>query len=95
MIAYRVLGRRCAVLVMLAGTVMLSACAGGPDGAGGLGLVGSCKDLKRQLGTYEARGVHLRADAAGRGAKLSAKQRVDVARYNGLLNSYLSNKCHV
>ncbi len=74
--------------------VVLSACAGGQSGVGS-GAVSSCKQLKRELSRYEARGVHMRADAAGRGAKLSQKQRLEVARYNGLLNSYLGNKCHV
>ncbi len=73
----------------------LSGCAGGGDLGGGLGMVGSCKDVQRQLRKYEARGVHQRADAAARGAKLSPKQRADVARYNGLLNTYLGNKCHL
>ncbi|MGI9422205.1 MAG: hypothetical protein ACR2PA_03360 [Hyphomicrobiaceae bacterium] len=77
--------------------VMLSGCAGGPSAGGGMALSsgGSCKSIKRELGRYEARGVHMRADAAGRGKRLSSKQQAEVQRYNDLLNSYLSNQCHV
>ncbi len=74
---------------------LLAGCAGGGAGPGGLGLVGSCKDVRRELKKYEARGVHMQADAVARGAKLSSKQRAQVARYNGLLNTYLGNKCHL
>ena len=84
----------CRAALILSSAVILSACAGG-GGVGGLGLVGSCKDVKSQLRRYEARGIHHKADAAGRGAKLTSKQRTDVARYNGLLNTYLGNKCHL
>ena len=75
----------------------VAGCAGGPDGASNVGLAGggSCKSLKRELGRYEARGIQYKADAANRGGRLTAKQRVDVNRYNKLLDAYLGNKCHV
>ncbi len=76
---------------------LLAGCAGGPDGQVNAGLMdaGSCKALKRELGRYEARGIQYKADAANRGARLSAKQRQDVRRYNALLDDYLGNRCHV
>lgn len=76
---------------------LLAGCAGGPDGQVNAGLMdaGSCKELKRELGRYESRGIQYKADAANRGARLSAKQRTAVRQYNALLDDYLGNKCHV
>lgn len=79
-------------------TLVLTGCAGGPNGASNAGLVassGGCKSLKSELRRYEARGIQYKADAANRGAKLSAKQRDAVRHYNSLLDAYLGNKCHV
>lgn len=77
-------------------TLVVGGCAGGPSGPGmALSSGGSCKAIKKQLSRYEARGVHLKADAAARGKKYSGKQMADVRRYNDLLNSYLGNQCHV
>ena len=76
----------------------VAGCAGGPGaGPDGIGLASGagCKSIKREIGKYEARGIQYKADAANRGARLSAKQKADVRRYNSLLNSYLGGKCHV
>ncbi|MEM7750205.1 MAG: hypothetical protein AAF346_18285, partial [Pseudomonadota bacterium] len=72
--------------------VVVAGCAGGPGaGPDGVGLASGagCKSLKSEIRKYEARGIHYKSDAANRGARLSAKQRADVKRYNSLLNSYL------
>lgn len=86
------------LIPLVAAGLVTAGCAGGAGGPDGVGLAyggGSCKSLKREIARYEARGVHYKADQAGRGARLSAKQRADVDRYNSLLNSYLGSKCHV
>ena len=78
--------------------LVVAGCAGGPGaGPDGIGLASGagCKSIKRELNKYEARGIQYKSDAANRGARLSAKQKVDVRRYNSLLNSYLGGKCHV
>ncbi len=78
--------------------IAVAGCAGGPGaGPDGIGLASGagCKSLKSQIRKYEARGIQYKADAANRGARLSAKQRADVKRYNSLLDSYLGGQCHV
>ena len=87
----------CTIGGLAVAIALLAGCAGGPDGQVNAGLVGAggCKQIKRELGRYEARGIQYKADAANRGARLSAKQRPDVRRYNELLDSYLGNQCHV
>ncbi|MGI9523847.1 MAG: hypothetical protein ACR2PG_19620 [Hyphomicrobiaceae bacterium] len=84
---------RICVAVFVVGS-LVSACAGQSNGPVSAGLGGNCKSLKMELSKYEARGIQYKADAAGRGAKLSAKQRDEVDRYNNLLDSYLGNSCH-
>lgn len=74
----------------------VAGCAGG--GAGGYQVAsvgGNCASLRKELGRLDARGVPSLIEAKNAGRKVSSKSRSLINRYNSVLDSYLSSKCHV
>jgi hypothetical protein len=68
---------------------------GGDPGARPLPPGQSCQSIKADLNKLDARGVQSKVEAVTAGRKISDKDRVDVDRYNELLNWYLGGRCHV
>lgn len=82
-------------LVLAVGGLM-AGCAGG--GSGGMNVSsagGNCSSLRAELARLDARGLPGIIEAKNAGRKMSAKKNQLIARYNAVLDSYLSSKCHV
>ena len=74
---------------------LMAGCAGG--GGGGMQLAsagGSCGSLRKELAGLDRRGVPSIIEAKNNGKRVSASKQKLINRYNSILNSYLSAKCH-
>ena len=71
------------------------ATGGGDPGARALPSGESCQSIRGELDHLDSKGVPAQVERASNGGKLSAAQRVDVDKYNDLLNQYLGARCHV
>ncbi len=74
---------------------LLTGCAGGGGGTMVSSVGGNCKTLRKELSRLDSRGVPSLIEAKNAGRKVSAKKRKLIDRYNSVLDSYLSSKCHV
>lgn len=76
--------------------LLVTGCSGGGGQAPAAGFAssGDCKSQKAELSRLASQGVESEIAASSAGQKLSPEAQGRVDRYNGLLNSYLSNGCH-
>jgi hypothetical protein len=93
-------GTRVGVWTIVLGLlVVLGGCAGGTSGdtqrAQALPAGQTCQSVRAELDKLDAKGTRSKVEAASQGQKLSSQARVDVDRYNDLLNAYLGARCHV
>jgi len=73
----------------------VAGCAGG--GGGGMQLAsagGGCASLRKELASLDSRGVPSIIEAKNNGKRVSSSKQKLINRYNSILNSYLSAKCH-
>ena len=86
-------------LAIMSAAALLSACADGTGygdpGATPLASGQSCGSIRGELDQLDRKGTQAKVEAASQGKKLSAKDKIDVDRYNTLLNQYLGARCHV
>jgi hypothetical protein len=79
--------------------LVLGGCAGGTSGDQPRGQAlpagETCQSVRAELDNLDAKGTRSKVEAASRGQKLATQARVDVDRYNDLLNAYLGARCHV
>jgi len=72
---------------------LMAGCAGAGDmqmaSAGG-----NCSSLRKELAQLDRRGLPSIIEAKNAGRKVSSKKQSLINRYNSVLNSYLSSKCH-
>jgi len=83
------------VVVCLAVGGLMAGCAGG--GSGGMQMAsvgGGCESLRKELAGLDARGVPSIIEAKNAGRSVSSKKQALIDRYNSVLNTYLSSKCH-
>lgn len=94
-------GKRCGVLLAaMCSGALLAGCATDDDpsmkqGQGPVASDGNCQEYRAELNKLDSRGVPAHIESANAGKKLSASQRADVDRYNGLLQKYLGSRCHL
>ena len=88
------------IAVALSAVLGLAGCAaqsapGGDPGARPLPPGQSCQSLRADLNKLDSRGVPAKVEAVSAGRKVSPQDKVEVDRYNELLNYYLGGRCHV
>lgn len=89
--------RAIAILLGLAGMVMLAGCATSNAAGPGPRPMPSgmtCNSARAELAQLDRRGTRSKIEAVSSGRKVSAKDQQEVDRYNYLLNVYLGARCH-
>ena len=83
------------IVIVIAISGFVAGCAGG--GGGGMQLAsvgGNCSSLRKELAGLDRRGVPSIIEAKNSGKRVSSSKQKLINRYNSVLNSYLSAKCH-
>lgn len=85
-------------VIKLTASLIIGGFAAGCAGGGGMQMAsaggGSCSSLRSELSRLDSRGVPSIIEAKNAGKRVSSKKQALINRYNSILNTYLSAKCH-
>ena len=82
------------IVIVIAISGFAAGCAGGGGGMQLASVGGNCASLRKELAGLDRRGVPSIIEAKNSGRRVSSSKQKLINRYNSVLNSYLSAKCH-